>query len=100
MGSARNVRFVSNQHDRIPLFVQPLEKIHDFHAGMSIESAGRLVGEQDGWMIDQRARNGDALPLAAGKLVGAVSHSIGEVYSAQCLLRHFMSFRGADATVD
>jgi hypothetical protein len=33
-----------------------------------VEIAGRLVGKEQAWHVDQRPRDGDALLLAAGEL--------------------------------
>ena len=48
--------------------VQFLENPHDFNAGPAVEISGRFVGEQNLWIIDQRARNRDALLLTTRKL--------------------------------
>ena len=46
--------------------------------GDRVEVAGRLVAEDDGRARDQRARDGDALLLAAGQLGRAVRAAIAE----------------------
>ena len=48
------------------------EELEDLAAGLRVEVAGRLVGEDDGRLRDQRARDRDALLLAAGELGGPV----------------------------
>ncbi len=53
----------------VRLLVQQLE---DLHAGAEVELAGRLVGEQDRVAGRERARDRDALLLAAGQLVREV----------------------------
>src|SRR5689334_12747085 len=59
-----DVHFVRDQHDGdAALHVQALEDVHDFHARARIEVAGRLVGEQDRRLVDERARDCDALLL-------------------------------------
>ena len=40
------------------------------HAGKGIERAKRFIEQEDLWVIDQRARQGDALGHAAGEMVG------------------------------
>ena len=48
--------------------VQLLEQGDDLLGGAAVERAGRLVGEQDMRVVDQRAGDGHALLLSAGKL--------------------------------
>src|SRR5688500_9866743 len=60
-----DVRFVGHQDDRIAGFGEPLKQRHDFRAGLRVEIAGRLVGQQQRWIVDQRPGDGDALTLAA-----------------------------------
>ena len=52
--------------------MQIADQAQDLGAGVSVEVAGRLVGEQDRRIDRQRAGDGDALALAAGELVGQV----------------------------
>jgi hypothetical protein len=42
-----------------------LEEAEHFGARHGVEVAGRFVGEDDGWLADQCACDGDALLLAA-----------------------------------
>src|SRR5262249_21362568 len=58
----RDVRLVRNQHHGdSALFVQALEDAHHFDAGFRVEVSGRLVGQQNRRVVDQRARDRDAL---------------------------------------
>ena len=57
---------------------QVLEQRHDFGAGFGIKIAGRFVGQQDGWFVDEGAGDGDALALATGQLVGFMVHAVGQ----------------------
>ena len=50
--------------------VDPVEQLHDADAGVRVEVAGGLVGDQDLGPVDERPRDRDALLLAAGELVG------------------------------
>ena len=62
-----DVVFVGDQHHGdAALDIQPLEQSHHLDAGPRVEVAGRLVGEQDRRVVDQRARDRHALLLAAG----------------------------------
>ena len=49
--------------------VDPLEQQHDVLAGVRVEVAGRLVGQQHQRPVDERAGDRDPLLLAAGQLV-------------------------------
>ncbi len=60
------------------LRVQPLEQAHDLRAGLRVEVARRLVGQDDGRLGDQRAGDGDALLLAARQLVGVVLQPVAQ----------------------
>ena len=48
-----------------------------------VEIAGGLVGEDQFWLIDQRARDGHALLFAAGKLRGKMREAVAESDAAQ-----------------
>src|SRR5207249_3976457 len=48
------------------------QQLQDRRAGVRIEVAGRLVGQHDARLVDQRARDRHPLPLAAGQLGRAV----------------------------
>ena len=51
--------------------------------GVAVQVAGRLVGEQQGGLGDQRPGHRDALLLAAGELVGLVLGAVGEADRVQ-----------------
>ena len=51
--------------------------------GPRVEIAGRLVGQKDARPVGQRAGDGDALLLAAGKLRRAVRQPLSEPHHAQ-----------------
>ena len=65
-----DVGLVRHEHDGdAALDVQPLKDAHHLDAGARIEVAGRLVRQQQRRVVDERARDGDALLLAARELV-------------------------------
>ena len=49
--------------------VDVAKQVHDLERQIGIEIAGRLVGEDELRLVDERARNGDALLLAARQLL-------------------------------
>ena len=62
----------------LPLLRQFREQGHDLGAGLGVEVPGRLIGQQDGGPVDQRAGDGNALALAAGELVGFVMNAVSQ----------------------
>ena len=67
-----------HQHRDAALEVQPLEDPHHLDAGARVEVAGRLVGEQDRRVGDERARDRDALLLTAGQLIRVMIGALAE----------------------
>jgi hypothetical protein len=66
-----DIRLVGDHHDGDALAVERIaEQRHDFLAGVAVEVAGRLVGEDQARLVDQRPGDRDALLLAAGNAVG------------------------------
>ena len=57
-------------HDDKPLACDLLDEVHDLDTGLGIERARRLVCQQNGGIVDERTRNGDALHLSARELIG------------------------------
>ena len=72
MGVGGDVGLVGDEDDGVAGLVETREHAHDFDAGLRVEVAGRLVGEQDRRVVHQRARDGDALALTARQLVRPV----------------------------
>ena len=71
------VRIVRNHHDRLlEVLVQPLQNLQHFCCGMAVEVTGRFVRQQQRRIADNRARDGDALFLSAGELLGQVMNPV------------------------
>ena len=74
------------------LLIELLKNPHDFNARLAVEIAGRFVRQQKRRPVHERARNGDALLLAAGKLVRMMAGALTEadqferLYGARVLL--------------
>ena len=64
----RQLRVVRDHDDEL-IFCDLLQQIHDLHARLTVERTGRFVGEQNVGVVDDGARDGHALHLAAGHLV-------------------------------
>ena len=52
--------------------VDPVDQLHDPDRRLGVEVAGRLVGQEQRRVVDERARDRHALLLAARQLVGVV----------------------------
>src|SRR6185436_3354808 len=70
--------------------VQVADQRKNLLAGARVEVAGRFVGEQDRRIDRQRARDRDALPLAAGELVGQMMQAVFELDQREQLARAFV----------
>src|SRR5690606_18006176 len=66
VGILRHLRPVRDDDHRDAFLVEIAEELHDLRSGLCIERAGRLVGQQDLGIVDERARDGDALLLTTG----------------------------------
>ena len=80
--------------------MQLAEQAHDVAARRRIEVAGRLVGQQDARLGDERARHRDALPLAAGHLARPVIHALAEPTRSSACLRALDALLALQARVD
>ena len=82
------------QHRDAAAAIQLLKQVHHLDAGPGVEVAGRLVGQQDRRLVDQRPRDGDALLLAARQLVGIVIHALAEPDDLQDFLGPLVALGG------
>lgn len=62
---------VRDRNDGAPAH-QPAERLADRFLGFAIEGGGRLIEQQDRRILQEGARNGNALTLAAGNLDTAI----------------------------
>src|SRR5690606_36357366 len=99
-GVPGGVFFVRDDHDGVTLTVERLEKLHDLLARAGVQVAGRLVGQQDGRVIDQGAGDGDTLPLTARELVRLVVHTVRQAHVLQRLRGQLVSLALAETGVD
>src|SRR4051794_19750369 len=67
LGVLGDVVLVGDQDDRLARVVEPAEHVHDLVARLGVEVAGRLVGQDDVGVVDQRAGDRHPLLLAAGE---------------------------------
>ena len=78
MGVGCHVRVVCHQDDSDALGIELLKHPQDFHARVRIEVAGRLVGQQQGGVVDQCPGDRHALLLSAGHLRRLVVGPFGQ----------------------
>src|SRR6202035_4754819 len=94
VGVFGDIGLVGYEDDGIAFFVEAVEEGHDLDAGLGVEVAGGLVGEDDGGVVDQGAGDGDALALTAGELVGLVVHAAFEAHVGEGLAGALKAFCG------
>ena len=61
---------VVRDHDNEAVAGHVAQQVHDLHARLGVEGAGGFVGQQDLGVVDEGARDGDALHLSARHLRG------------------------------
>ena len=88
---ARGVLFgqlgIVRDHDDQAVVCDFREQVHDLDARLGVERAGGLVGQQDLRVVDEGARDGDALHLPAGKLAGLLVHVLGQAHAPERVQR-------------
>ena len=67
-----------HQQRRAQLVVESLQQHQDARAGLGVEVAGRLVGDDQRRVGDDRPRDADALLLSAGELPRIVVGPVGQ----------------------
>jgi len=72
--------------------------LNDDGAGSGVQIAGGFVGKDDGGAMDKGASYGGALELAAGKLVGTVVSTVGELNGVEELASAGTGGRGDAAS--
>ena len=86
-----------HDHRDAPLPVQLLEDRHDLDAGARIQGSRRFVGQDQLRIVDQAARDGDALLLSAGELAGVMIGALRQTHDRQGLHRAFFRVAGVSS---
>ena len=73
------------------------EEVHDLGRRPRVQVRRRLVGEDGQRVVNERAGQGDALPLPARELVRPVTQAIGEAHRGQRLFRPSPALRARHA---
>src|SRR5262245_37922864 len=81
-----------DEHGRAPR-VDLAEQVHDLERQIGIEVAGRLVGEDDDGIVHERARDRDALLLAARELERKRVHPVLQPHPLEHLERAALLLR-------
>src|SRR5260370_33877459 len=79
--------------------IQSLEELHDLIALRGMQIPSRLVGENQLWAEDDRARDAHELLLAAGKLVREEGFLADNVEAIECVAHQADAFLVRDALV-
>ena len=90
---------MGDEHHGVALIVHLLQHPQHFAAGVAVQCAGRLIGQNDRRVPHQRPGNGNTLLLAAGKLVGAVPELITQAHLLQHLFGPGVALGAADARI-
>ena len=80
----RDARVVRDDDDRAAAVARGLaQQAQDLRAARGVEVAGGLVGQQQRRVLNERARDRDALHLAAAQLVRSVARALGQTHATQ-----------------
>lgn len=72
VGLGGDAGVVCDEHDGLAALLKLVECFHDERSGCGVQVSRRLIGQDDGRVIDKGARDGDTLHLAARELGYAV----------------------------
>lgn len=86
----RNGIIVGDEHHGVALIVHLLQHSQHFAAGVAVQCAGRLVGQNDRRVPHQRPSDGNTLLLAAGELSGIGLFFIRQTHFAEQLTGFFL----------
>ena len=90
-----------DEHYGLAAFLHAPERSHDQLAGGGVEVSRGFVSEDERGVVHQRAGDGHALHLAAGKLVRAVGvEAFGKAYLCKSLPRPQLAIGGGAPAVD
>jgi hypothetical protein len=77
-GAASDFLVMGNDNQRDAIVIELFQKIDNILAGDAVEITSGLVGQQHSGFHDGCTRNGDALALTAGELVGPMPGAVGK----------------------
>ena len=91
-----DVRVVGDDHDRLAPGVHPVEDLEDLEAGLAVEVAGGLVGEDQRGLVHERPGDGRPLALSPGELGRAVLCPVREADPVEGRARQLLALRARD----
>ena len=101
VGPGGHLGVVGDEHDGLSALLEAAEGLHHELSRRGVEVARGLVGEDDCRVVDEGARDGDALHLASGELIGAVEEVLlGKSHRAQGLPGQKLALARRDVGVD
>ena len=71
-----NLVLMGNDDHGLPLRMKLAKQREDLGGGRAVEISRRLVGQQNRRRVEDRARDGNALALATGKLVWSMINAV------------------------
>ena len=66
VGLGGDAGVVCDKHDGFAALLELVEGFHDERSRGGVQVARRLVGQNDGWIVDKGARDGDTLIMDTG----------------------------------
>ena len=72
VGLGGNARVVRDEYDGLAALLELVEGFHDERPGCRVQVSRGLVGQDDGRIVDEGARDGDALHLSTREFRYAV----------------------------
>ena len=92
-------RIVCHHDDGHALLVQGAQEVQDLAPGVTVEVAGRFIGDDQDRIVDQRPRDRHALLLSTGEFLRLVMNTVCQTDHFQHLERFFLAFFIAEMTV-
>jgi hypothetical protein len=91
---------MSDDDQSVPLTMELVEQLENLIAGGGVEISRELVRKKYRRFGDEGARDRDALALAAGELIGAVTDSVTEIHALERAARPLAARGGGHTAVD
>src|SRR5262245_40291881 len=90
---------MSNDHNGSALSIQIRKQRENLISRLRVQCAGRFIGKNQGWVIDEGSGDGHPLLLSAGKLVGPMMEAVRETHPIQDRMGPTYSFRPPDSGI-